>query len=583
MSDYTPPLRDIQFCLHEMGLTAQAAALPGLSETNPSLIDAILEESGKFASEVIAPLNKVGDEEGSILENGVVRTPTGFASAYKSFVESGWASLPFSPKHGGQGLPWLISAATQEMWLGANTSWSLCEILTTGAVELLDEFGSDDQKSLYLNKLISGIWPGTMNLTEPQAGSDLGALRCKAEPLGDHYKISGQKIFITYGEHDMAENIIHFVLARTPDSPKGPKGISLFIVPKYLVSPDGNLGKRNDLRCLSLEKKLGIHGSPTCVMSYGDEGGAIGFLVGRKNEGLAAMFTMMNNARLNIGISGLAIAERSYQQARDYAKGRSQFGTIINHPDVRRMLMLMKSQIEAMRAVAYDAALALDCAKRYLDESERAQAQARVDLLIPMVKGWCTDLGVEISSLALQVHGGTGFIEETGIAQHYRDARIAPIYEGTNGIQAIDLVGRKVLRDKGVAMGAFVNDANTLLKKAKTDEKSQPIVAAAEEALKELTATTDWLVKIAASDQETALAGATAYLRLFGAVAGGVMHARAAQIAASQADDCDPKFYAAKLASAQFYADHVLPQTAALSLSIRKGHPSVLALDIDQF
>jgi len=583
MSDYTAPLRDMKFCLHEMGLAEQAATLPGLAETGPDLIDAILDESGKFASEVIATLNTVGDQEGSALENGVVRTPTGFADAYKSFVESGWASLPFNPDHGGQGLPWLVSAATQEMWLSANTAWSLCEILTTGAVELLEEFGTDDQKSLYLENLISGKWPGTMNLTEPQAGSDLGALRCKAEPFGDHYKISGQKIFITYGEHDMAENIIHFVLARTPDAPAGPKGISLFIVPKFLVGPDGSLGDRNDLRCLSLEEKLGIHGSPTCVMSYGDDGGAAGFLVGKENEGLAAMFTMMNNARLNIGISGLAIAERSYQQARDYAKERSQFGTIINHPDVRRMLMLMKSQIEAMRAVTYDAALALDGAKRHIDESERVQAQARVDLLIPMVKAWCTDLGVEISSLALQVHGGTGFIEETGIAQHYRDARIAPIYEGTNGIQAIDLVGRKVLRDKGAAMGAYMDDARTLVERAGAEEKSSSIALAAEEALNELAATTDWLIENAASDQVIALAGATPYLRLFGTVAGGVMHARAAQIAARQADDHDPKFYAAKLASAHFYAEHVLPQTAALGKSVRHGDQSVMALDEDQF
>ena len=583
MSDYSPPLRDMRFCLHEMGLAARAAALPGLVEISSDLIDTILDESGKFASEVIAPLNVVGDHEGSTLENGIVRTPSGFADAYKSFVESGWASLPFSPNHGGQGLPWLISAATQEMWLSANTAWSLCEILTTGAVELLEKFGTDGQKALYLENLISGIWPGTMNLTEPESGSDLGGLRCKAEPSGDHYKISGQKIFITYGEHDMAENIIHFVLARTPNAPDGSKGISLFIVPKFLVGPDGNLGERNDLRCLSLEEKLGIHGSPTCVMSYGNNNGAIGFLVGQENQGLAAMFTMMNNARLNIGISGLAIAERSYQQARDYAKERNQFGVIINHPDVRRMLMLMKSQIEAMRAVTYDAALALDGAKRYSEESERLRAKARVDLLIPMVKGWCTDLGVEISSLALQVHGGAGFISETGIAQHYRDARIAPIYEGTNGIQAIDLVGRKILRDKGTAMSAFVDDARTVLKQARADGKSRSIVTAVEEALNELATTTNWLVNNAASDQTIALSGATAYLRLFGTVAGGVMHAQAAQIAARQATDHDTNFYTAKLACAQFYTEHVLPQITALGISIRNGHPSIMALDKDQF
>ncbi|HAT34806.1 MAG TPA: acyl-CoA dehydrogenase, partial [Rhodospirillaceae bacterium] len=296
MTEYSPPLRDMRFCLHEMGLTDRARALPGFEEIGAELADAILEESGKFAAEVLAPLNRVGDTEGARLENGVVRAPTGFAEAYKSFVEGGWASLPFSPEHGGQGLPWLLAAAAQEMWLSANTAWSLCQLLTTGAVELLDEFGTDTQKATYLEKLISGTWPGTMNLTEPQAGSDLGALRSKAEPKDDHYLISGQKIFITYGEHDMAENIIHFVLARTPDAPDGPKGISLFIVPKFLVNEDGTLGERNDLRCLSLEEKLGIHGSPTCVMSFGDDGGSVGYLVGKENEGLAAMFTMMNNA-----------------------------------------------------------------------------------------------------------------------------------------------------------------------------------------------------------------------------------------------------------------------------------------------
>lgn len=583
MTGYAPPLRDMRFCLHEMGFAERAKALPGFEETTPDLTDAILEESGKFAAEVLAPLNRTGDLQGARLENGVVRTPDGFADAYREFVGGGWASLPFNPEHGGQGLPWLLAATTQEMWLAANTAWSLCQILTTGAVELLDEYGTDAQKTTYLEKLISGVWPGTMNLTEPQAGSDLGQLRCKAEPEGDRYLISGQKIFITYGDHDMAENIVHFVLARTPDAPDGPKGISLFIVPKILVNDDGSLGERNDLRCLSLEDKLGIHGSPTCVMSYGDDGGAVGYLVGKENEGLTAMFTMMNNARLNIGISGLAIAERAYQQARDYARERQQFGPIIRHPDIRRMLMTMKAQIEAMRAVAYDAALALDSAKRLEDETARATAQTRIDLLIPMVKAWCTDLGVEISSLALQVHGGTGFIEETGIAQHFRDARIAPIYEGTNGIQAIDLIGRKVLRDKGVAMAAWIEEARAALAAAGDTR----IANAAGDALDQLDATATWLVDNAGADPTPALAGANAYLRLFGTVAGAVMLARAAAIAENSADagdrDRDGDFYAAKRVTADFYAEHVLPQIAGLRHTIEHGHGTVMALAEDAF
>jgi alkylation response protein AidB-like acyl-CoA dehydrogenase len=583
----------MRFCLHELGLIERAAALPGYQETGADLVDAILEESGKFAAEILAPINHTGDSEGSVLENGKVRTPTGFAEAYKGFVESGWASLPFNPDHGGQGLPWVVAAATQEMWLSANTAWSLCQVLTTGAVELLEEHGTEEQKAIYLEKLISGQWPGTMNLTEPQAGSDLGALRCKAEPSGDHFKISGQKIFITYGDHDMAENIVHFVLARTPNAPEGPKGISLFIVPKILVNADGDLGTRNDLRCLSLEEKLGIHGSPTCVMSYGDnggdsnsnDGGATAYLVGEENQGLATMFTMMNCARLNIGISGLAIAERAYQQARDYAKERVQFGPIIQHPDIRRMLMLMKSQIEAMRAVTYDAALALDSAKHHSDAEERAKAQARVDLLIPMVKAWCTDLGVEVSSLALQVHGGAGFIEDTGIAQHYRDARIAPIYEGTNGIQALDLMRRKILRDNGQSMAAFITEAIANLEPIEKNgpEAARPIAGAAREALGALSVTTEWVLKNASSDLTPALAGASAYLRLFGTVAGSFMHARAAAIAADHKSQGESEFYAAKLASAQFYIEHILPQTAALAHSIQNGHQSVMALTDDQF
>jgi alkylation response protein AidB-like acyl-CoA dehydrogenase len=577
VTGYTPPLDDMRFCLHALGLAEAASALPGCEEAGADLVDAILEEGGKFAADVLAPLNAVGDAEGASLENGVVRTAPGFAGAYADFVSGGWGSLPHDPDHGGQGLPWLLFAATQEMWIGANTAWSLCQVLTAGAVELLGLFGSDAQKATYLDKLVSGQWSGTMNLTEPQAGSDLGQLRCRAEPEDDHYRLTGQKIFITYGEHDMAENIVHFVLARTPDAPAGVKGISLFIVPKFLVNADSSLGDRNDLKCLSLEEKLGIHGSPTCVMSYGEAGnGAVGYLIGEKNQGLAAMFTMMNCARLVIGLSGLAIAERAYQQARAYARERDQFGPIVDHPDIRRMLMTMKSEIAAMRAVAYDAALALDTAKRMPPGDHQAKAQARVDLLIPMVKAWCTDLGVEISSLALQVHGGAGFIEETGIAQHYRDARIAPIYEGTNGIQALDLVGRKLLRDKGAAMMDFIAEARATL--FGLSEADDTVVKAAEAALDDLEAASRWILENAAADDTPARAAATPYLRLFGTAAGAVMMARRDSAAQGGSE-----FEKAQRACAQFYAAHIAPQTGSLLATVTAGPESIMALTAEQF
>ena len=420
---YAAPLSDIRFTLDDLGLLQRVAGLPGCEEVSTDLVDAILEEAGKLAGEVIAPLNATGDAQGASVENGVVRTADGFADAYRAFTDGGWAGIPFDPDYGGQGLPWLVTVAAMEMFAAANTAWTLCPTLTLGAVELLTTHGTKTQKDTFLPKLVSGEWTGTMNLTEPQAGSDLGALRSKAEPEGDHYRITGQKIFITYGEHDMTDNIVHMVLARTPDAPKGPKGISLFIVPKFLVNSNGTLGQRNDVRCVSLEHKLGIHASPTCVMAFGENDGAIGYLVGKENEGLHCMFTMMNNARMNIGISGLAIAERAYQQARDYARDRVQFGPIIQHPDVRRMLMTMRAQTEAMRGFAYEAAAYLDIAKRHPDADARQAAQARVDLLIPVVKAWCSDSGVEVASLGIQIHGGMGYIEETGAAQHYRDAR----------------------------------------------------------------------------------------------------------------------------------------------------------------
>ncbi len=456
MIPYSPPLADMRFALDELAGLPAIAQLPGCEQASADLVDAVLEEAGKLARDVLAPLNDVGDRERARLENGVVRTPTGFKEAYQKYAEGGWNALPFEPEHGGQGLPVALSTAVLEMWNSANMGFALCPLLNIGAVELLQAHGSDEQKRIYLAKMVSGEWTGTMNLTEPQAGSDVGALRTRAVKEGDHYRISGQKIFITYGDHDFTSNIVHMVLARTPDAPPGTKGISLFLAPKFLVKPDGSPGERNDIRTVSLEHKLGIHASPTCVLAFGDNAGAIGTLVGEENRGIECMFTMMNSARLNVGLQGVAIAQRAYQQARDFARQRVQgrpIGAktalpIIHHPDVRRMLLAMKAQIEAMRGLAYVTAGTIDRARHEPDAAAREAAQRRVDLLIPVVKAWSTDLGVEIASTGVQVHGGMGYIEETGAVQHLRDSRINPIYEGTNGIQANDLIGRKLMREQ---------------------------------------------------------------------------------------------------------------------------------------
>ena len=590
MTGYTAPTRDMRFVINELGLLPAIQKLPGCEDTNEELVDAVLEEAGKLAGGVLAPTNASGDAQGAVLENGVVRTAEGFSDAYRQFVDGGWNSVPFDPDYGGQGLPWLVGIATEEMWIAANNAWSLCPMLTMGAIDALTHHGTDAQKDTYLEKLISGEWTGTMNLTEPHAGSDVGALRTRAVPEGDHYRIKGQKIFITWGEHDMADNIVHLVLARTPDAPPGSKGISLFIVPKFLVNEDGSLGQRNDLRCVSLEHKLGIKASPTCVMSYGDDAGAIGYLVGEENKGLACMFTMMNNARINVGLSGLAIAERAYQKAVDYARERRQgVGpdgkpmVIIHYPDVRRMLLTMKSQIEAMRALVYDTVTSLDQSRRAEDADARQAAQARVDLLTPVVKAWCTDLGVEIASIAIQVHGGVGYMEETGAVQHLRDSRIAPIYEGTNGIQAQDLVARKVLRDSGAAARTYIEEVRALcdtLGAADGDTAAAlaPQLAAGCDALAE---TTDWLLAEGKADIARVLAGATPYLRLFATVAGGAMMARATLAAQASLDTGagDPDFYTAKLASARFYAENILPQAVGLVAPVRDGHRAVLAFN----
>ena len=592
---YTAPIADMRFVLNDLGMLGQVQALPGGEEASADLVDAVLEEAGKLARDVLAPTNWDGDREGAKLENGVVRTPKGFREAYKAYVEGGWNAVPFQPEHGGQGLPWTVSAAVQEMWQSANMAWALCPLLNQGAVEALQAHGSPEQQALYLPKMISGEWSGTMNLTEPQAGSDLSQVKTRAERKGDHYLIRGQKIYITYGEHDMAENIVHLVLARCEDAPAGVKGISLFIVPKFLPDETGAPGTRNDLRCVSLEHKLGINGSPTCVMAYGDDEGAVGYLVGEENRGLEYMFTMMNNARLNVGLQGLAISERAYQQARSYAldrrQGRGPDGTpnapIVQHADVRRMLMTMRSTVEAMRALVLDAMMMLDVAHRHPEEGYRAFAKRRVDLLTPVVKGWCTDMGVELSSIGLQVHGGMGFIEETGAAQHYRDSRILPIYEGTNGIQANDLVGRKLIRDGGEGVGEYVDELHALINQLndRGGEDMAVIRRQFANAVDALDAATGYILDHAADDQDKAHAAAAYYLRLFGIVAGGAMMVRAAIAAEDKvlrADEgetgIDRAFYAAKLATARFYAENILPQAAGLSVPIMQGGATLRAI-----
>jgi len=588
MSGYAAPLAEMRFALDEIAGLPEIAKLPGCEHATADVVDAVLKEAAKLAGNVIAPLNRIGDIEKSRLENGVVRTPAGFKEAYRAYAAGGWGAVLASPDHGGQGLPIALDTAVNEMWMSANLAWSLCPMLSIGACELLELLGTPEQKHRYLGRLVSGEWTGTMNLTEPQAGSDLGALRTRAIREGNHYRITGQKIFITWGEHDMAGNIVHLVLARLPDAPAGSKGISLFLVPKMLVNDDGSLGARNDLRCVSLEHKVGIHASPTCVMSYGDDGGAVGTLVGEENRGLEAMFIMMNAARLHVGLQGVAIGERAYQQARAYARERiqgkpvgAQDGArlpIVHHPDVRRMLLSMRAASEAARALAYYAAGEADRARRLPNAAQRAKAQTRLDLMTPAVKAWCTDLGVETASTGIQVHGGMGFIEETGAAQHWRDARIAPIYEGTNGIQANDLVGRKLLRDRGAAISDLIADMRHTLSQLDGQDADGHLA----HGINALERATNGLLETAVDNLGAALAGAEPYLRLLSTVTGGWLMARSAATAARRlkAGASDSAFLEAKIATARFYAEHRLAQAPALLPAIAGGG-TVMGFDLD--
>jgi len=596
MKAYSAPLRDMQFVINELAGLKTLAALPGYEEVTPELAKAVLDEAARLASEVLAPLNKPGDERGASLTKDGVVAADGFGAAYRRFVDNGWNGLGGDPEYGGQGLPGLVAAAAVEMWNSANMSFALCPLLTAGAMEAIKAHASDKLKTRYLPKLVSGEWSGTMNLTEPQAGSDLAAVRTRALPDGDHYRISGQKIFITWGDHDMTENVVHLVLARLPDAPEGTRGISLFLVPKFLVGPDGSLAERNDVVCASIEHKLGIHASPTCVMSFGEKEGAIGYLVGRENEGLPHMFTMMNEARQKVGLQGLGIAERAYQAARDYAKERVQGRpvgqrsgdrvTIIHHPDVRRMLLTMKSQIEAMRAFGYVLTADGDLAHKHPDAAERQRHQGRVDLLTPVLKGWCTELGVEIASLGVQVFGGMGYIEETGAAQYLRDARIATIYEGTTGIQAGDLVGRKLPSDNGWAMAALIGEMRAVEGQlGGSDNVDFPAIrenlAVGIQALEQAT---QWMLQTIGEDPDAALGASVTYMMLTGYVCGGWQMARAALAARSRiGSGTDEDFCRAKIATARFYAEQILPKANALLAAVKSGASTALALAEEQF
>ena len=598
MSTYTAPIRDMQFVMRELAGLDEVARLPGCEEISEDLVDAILDEAGKFANGVLAPLNRTGDQQGARWEGGEVYTAEGWKGAYKQFADAGWTALACDPEYGGQGLPKLVSTAVMEMWKASNMAFSLCPMLTNGAIEALMLRGTDEQKALYLTRMVSGEWTGTMNLTEPQAGSDLAAVRARAEPQSDgSYKIFGQKIFITYGDHDMTENIVHLVLARLPDAPEGVKGISLFVVPKFLTDATGKIGERNDVHCVSIEHKLGIHASPTCVLAFGDHGGAIGHLIGEPNRGLEYMFIMMNEARFAVGMEGLALSERAYQHARAYAKDRIQ-GTelgvrggpkvsIIHHPDVRRMLMSMKSQTEAMRALAYVVGAATDAAHRHPDESVRERNRAFVDLMIPVVKGWCTENSIEIASTGVQVHGGMGFIEETGAAQHLRDARITTIYEGTTAIQANDLIGRKLAREGGATAKTVIAEMRTVVAQLEDagDEAFMAMRTSLQDGVDALAGAVDYIAETYGADIKAASVGAVPFLKLFGIVAGGWQMARAALAAKRMLDAGEgaPAFLAAKIVTARFYADHVLSQASGLRYTVVNGAKGALELTEEQF
>src|SRR5437879_993025 len=587
---YRAPISDMLLSLnHGAGLKAAVEA-GHYGDFDADIAAAVLEEAGKFASDVLAPLNQVGDEHGIKLDDGKVTTAPGWPDAYKRWTEGGWNAVSGPEDFGGQGLPIAINAACTEIWSASNVAFGLCPLLTASAMEALDAHGSDELKKIYLEKLVSGEWTGTMQLTEPQAGSDVGALRTRAERQADRtYRIKGTKIFITYGEHDMTDNIVHFVLARLPDAPAGTKGISLFLIPKFLVNADGSLGARNDIYPSGVEHKLGMHASPTCTMTMGDQGGAIGYLIGEENKGMACMFTMMNQARLGVGLEGVGIADRAFQQALAFAQERKQgraigkkgdgLDAIIVHPDVKRRLMQLKSMTSAARTICYATAVALDVSIRAKDPKVQADAAARGALLTPIAKAFSTDIGNEVAYLGVQIHGGMGFIEETGAAQHYRDARITPIYEGTNGIQAIDLVMRKLAANGGASVWALLDELSGIVKQV--ESSNDPAFGTTGPKLRDALAATErtskWLLERLSSAPTDALAGATPYLRLFGSTLGGCMLAGEALAARDLGKASgDPERY---VTLARFFAENVSVQAGSLERTVMDGAEAVNGAD----
>jgi alkylation response protein AidB-like acyl-CoA dehydrogenase len=597
MADYRPPLRDVNYVLDHLVDLDGLCGLPEFAGLDVDTIKGVLEENARFVAEVIAPLNRIGDTVGSVFEpaTNTVRTPDGFIDAYRQYVDAGWGGVPFPEVYDGGGFPWLVGIVMQEFISSANMAFSMAPLLTQGAIDLLMHHGSEEQKEKYLKRMVTGEWTGTMNLTEPQAGSDVGAVRTKAVPQADGtYRITGTKIYISFGEHDMVENIVHLVLARTPDAPVGTKGISCFIVPKYLVNDDGSLGARNDVKVVSIEHKMGIKASPTCVMSFGEDDGAIGYLIGEENRGMSYMFTMMNNARLSVGLEGLSLAERAYQDALQYSQERRQgrgaggpapedggMSLIIDLPDVRRMLLTMRSIIDALRAIIYVNAHALDMAAHHPDEDVRQRNQELVELLIPVSKGFGTDMGIEATSLAIQVYGGMGYIEESGVPQHYRDARITSIYEGTNGIQAMDLVGRKLPMRGGGVMDDYLTQIGSLV--ARLDAAGSEFDGMRDridESLACVRNTVMWLTEHGIADVRNALAGATPFLRMFGLLVGARYLADSALSAKADIDAGvgDTEYLNARITVARFYCDNLLPGVLGLESAVTAGFEDLYAI-----
>ncbi|CAG2128929.1 Acryloyl-CoA reductase (NADH) [compost metagenome] len=595
---YTAPTKDMLFIIRDLAGLTKIATLPGFEDATPETVEAVLDEAAKFHGEVLAPLNAAGDKAPSSWHDGEVRTTSGFKEAFRQFGDGGWQGVVHPTEFGGQGLPKLVATPCIEMMNAANMSFALCPLLTDGAIEALLTAGSDELQQRYLPRLIAGKWTGTMNLTEPQAGSDLALVRSRAVRQADGaYKVSGTKIFITYGEHDMAENIVHLVLARTPDAPEGVKGISLFLVPKFLVNDDGSLGARNDVQCVSIEHKLGIKASPTAVLQFGDHGGAIGYLIGEENRGLEYMFVMMNAARFGVGVQGIAISDRAYQQAVAYAKDRVQSrpvdGTakepvpIIRHPDVRRMLTEMRALTEGARALALVAAGYSDIAHAAADAETRAQYAAVYEYLVPVIKGWSTEMSLEVTSLGVQVHGGMGFIEETGAAQHYRDARILPIYEGTTAIQANDLIGRKTVRDGGAtarAILAQIDDTLAALAERGANAACRAMYKRLSAAHTALANVIEFVVAKTRTDANAVFGASVAYLKMAGIVLTGWQMARALIVAIDKHHE-DEAFYGAKIATAEFFANHILVRAPAMEAAITSvvGTDGFLALNDAQF